>query len=55
MVRVRNTFPKRLQFTLTLIGLTILAIIGSVLYLIGKGVWKLLWPIRKLISKIRRR
>jgi Co/Zn/Cd efflux system component len=53
MHKTRTKLPKRFQFTFTLVGLTILVIILSGLYLICISVWKLLWPIRKLISKIR--
>jgi hypothetical protein len=52
MHKTRNKLPKRFQLTFTLVGLTILAVILSGLYLICIGVWKLLWPIRKLISRI---
>jgi hypothetical protein len=55
MSKVRAKLPKRFQFTFTLVGFTILAIILSGFYLIFSGVWKLLWPIRKLISKLKRK
>jgi hypothetical protein len=53
MSRARAKLPRRFQFTLTLVGLTALAILASGVYLVCVGVWKLLWPVRRLVGKIR--
>jgi hypothetical protein len=53
MSRARAKLPRRIQFTSTLVGLTALAIIVSGVYLVCVGAWKLLWPVRRLVSKTR--
>jgi len=55
MHKVRSKLPKRFQFTFTLVGFTILAIVLSGFYLFFTGVWKLLWPIRKLVNKLKKK